>query len=273
MNRKFETLAAILLAGAAIASVPARAQVPDDRWTFQALLYGYFPSIGGSTSFPERTGGSSSIDVNSNQILSNLNFTFMGTFEARRGRWGLFTDLIYLDVSGDKNGTRDFSIGGHDIPSSLSANLDLGIKGTLWTIAGEYLAVSDPSTQLYVLGGARMLDVKESLSYSLSADVGPFSGPGRSGSSEVKETNWDAVIGVKGRYSFGQQREWFLPFYADVGTGDSDLTYMLFGGLGYQFSWGSIVGGWRYIDYEFKSSSKVQNLDFNGPMIGVAFNW
>ena len=80
----------------------------------------------------------------------------MGTFEARRGRWGVFTDFIYLDVSGDQNGTRNFSIGGHQLPASLSANLDLGIKGTLWTIAGEYLAVSDPSTTLYVLGGARM---------------------------------------------------------------------------------------------------------------------
>ena len=265
------TLSALLLA--ALVAAPAHAQIPEDRWTFQAIVYAYLPDVGGSTAFPERSG-SSSINVNTDQILSDLNFTFMGTLEARKGRWGLFTDFIYLDMSGDQNGTRNFRIGGNQIPASLSANLDLGIKGTLWTLAGEYLAVNDASTTLYVLGGARMLDVKETLSYSLSADIGPFSGPGRSGTSEVKQTYWDAVIGVKGRFAFGERREWSVPFYADVGTGESDLTYMLFAGLGYQFSsWGSVLGGWRYIDYNFKSSSNIQSLDFNGPMIGVAFNW
>lgn len=264
---------AALVVGAMVLAAPARAQIVEDKWTFQAILYGFFPDIGGSTRFPERTGGSS-INVDNDQILSSLNFTFMGTIEARKGRWGLFSDLIYLDVSGDKNGTRDFSITGHQIPASLSSNLDLGIKGTVWTIAGEYLAINDASTTLYVLGGARMLDVKETLSYSLTADVGPFSGPGRSGTSEVKQTYWDAVVGVKGRYSFGNRREWSLPFYADVGTGESDLTWQVFGGVGYQFSsWGSVLGGWRYLDYKFKSGSNIESLNFNGPMIGVAFNW
>jgi len=271
MKARYVTAAALLALVLVVAS-PARAQIVEDRWTFQAILYGYFPDVGGSTRFPDRTGGSS-INVNNDQILSSLNFAFMGTFEARRGRWGIFTDFLYLDVSGDKNGTRDFSITGHQIPASLSSNLDLGIKGSVWTIAGEYLALNDPATTLYVLGGARMLDVKESLSYALTVDVGPFAGPGRSGSIEVKQTYWDAIVGVKGRFNFGDRRQWFVPFYADVGTGESDLTWQAFGGLGYQFSWGSVLGGWRYLDYKFKSGSDIESLNFNGPMIGVAFNW
>ena len=271
MRTRFAAIAALLAIAAVVAS-PARAQIVEDKWTFQAILYGYFPDVGGSTRFPDR-GGAGSINVDTDQILSSLNFAFMGTLEARKGRWGLFTDYIYLDASGDQNGTRDFTVGGHAIPASLSGNLDLGIEGSLWTIAGQYLAVNDPSTTLYLLGGARMLDVKETLSYSLTVDVGPFAGPGRSGSLEVKQTYWDAVVGVKGRYAFGDRRQWFVPFYADVGTGDSDLTYMLFGGAGYQFPWGSLFGGWRYIDYSFKSSSNIESLTFNGPMLGVAFNW
>ena len=157
-------------------------------------------------------------------LLLGVLLKMTSQLEARKGRWGLFTDFIYLDVSGDQNGTRSFTIGGREIPGSLSANLDLGIKGSLWTLAGEYLLVNDPAMTLYVLGGARMLDVKETLSYSLSADIGPFSGPGRSGMSEVKQTYWDAVIGVKGRFAFGERREWSVPFYADVGTGESDVS-------------------------------------------------
>jgi len=260
--------------GAITATLPclAVAQSIDDKWQFQAIIYGYLPDIGGNTSFPERSGASS-INVSVDQILSSLNFTFMGTFEARKGRFGLFTDLIYLDVSGDKSNTRDASIGGHDLPASVTTNLDLKLQGTVWTLAGEYLAVSDPGFAMYVLGGARLLDLKETLSYNFSADVGPFVGPGRSGSSEAKVSYWDAVVGVKGRFLFGDNRQWFVPYYADVGTGQSDLTWQVFGGVGYTYSWGSVLAGWRYLDYKFKSDSKVESLNFNGPMIGVAFNW
>jgi hypothetical protein len=33
-------------------------------------------------------------------------------------------------------------------------------------------------------------------------------------------------------------------------------------GVGYAFSWGSIVGAWRYLDYEFKSGSSIENISF-----------
>lgn len=273
MKQALRIAALALGLGTALAPAAASAQAPADRWTFQAIVYGYFPEIGGSTAFPRRND-SGSINVSNDQLLDSLNFAFMGTFEARRGRWGLFTDFIYLDVSGDSSGTRSFTVGGRDIPASVSANLDLKIEGVLWTLAGEYLAISEPAHQMYILGGARLLDVKETLSYAFSADIGPFVGPGRNGSTSVDQSYWDAVVGVKGRFNFGAGREWFVPYYADVGAGQSDLTYQVFGGIGYQFnSWGSVLAGWRYLDYKFKSSSPIENLDFNGPMIGVAFNW
>ena len=124
-----------------------------------------------------------------------------------------------------------------------------------------------------VLAGARLLDLKQTLTYNFSADVGPIVGPGRSGTSEANVSYWDGVVGTKGRFNFGNDRQWFVPFYADVGTGQSDLTWQVFGGLGYSFSWGQVLAGWRYLDYKFKSSSPKQDLDFNGPMLGVALSW
>jgi hypothetical protein len=40
-------------------------------------------------------------------------------------------------------------------------------------------------------------------------------------------------VGVKGRYTFGDDGKWFVPFYLDVGTGQSQLTWQISSGLGY----------------------------------------
>ena len=68
-------------------------------------------------------------------------------------------------------------------------------------------------------------------------------------------------------------REWFVPWYVDVGTGQTDLTWQAIGGLGYSFKWGEVIGVWRYMDYNFKSGAPIEKLTLNGPAIGVAFHW
>jgi hypothetical protein len=30
---------------------------------------------------------------------------------------------------------------------------------------------------------------------------------------------------------------------------------------------------WRYLDYNFKSGKDLEDMNFNGPMFGVAFHW
>lgn len=253
----------------------AYAQSNDD-WKFQAMVYAYVPDIGGTTSFPT---GDTPISVPSDAIVDKLDFAFMTTFEARKGRFGLFTDFIYLDASGNSAGSLDFSLGPQQVPAGVSADLDLDIKATSWTLAGEYALIDTPRTDtphttLHALAGTRFLDLKQNLGYSLSADVGPLVGPGRSGEVEVSSTYWDAVIGIKGQVAFGGNGEWTIPYYADVGTGESDLTWQVFGGVGYRFaSWGSVVGGWRHMAYDFESGSKVESLDLDGPMLGLSLNW
>ena len=76
--------AVVLALGLGVVTNRAHAQITDN-WRFQAIVYGYFPDIGGTTSFP--TGNTGSINVNANTLISNLKFTFMGWLEARKGRW------------------------------------------------------------------------------------------------------------------------------------------------------------------------------------------
>jgi len=262
------TVAALGVAGALPAT--AAAQVTDE-WKFQAIIYGYFPDIRGSSTFASEIGRDG-ITVDAHTILENLKFAFMGTFEAQKGRWGFLTDLLYMDVGSSKSQTRNLSVGRVELPAGVTANLNLDIKSTVWELAGSYRLSADPTAPFDVIAGARMLDVKQTLGWEFSADLGPAQ-PSRSGSKEIKATNWDGIIGVKGRLAFGPNREWFVPYYLDVGTGDSDLTWQAIGGLGYSFHWGDVIAGWRYLDYNFKSSSKLENMNLSGPIVGVALHW
>ncbi|MDH5339971.1 MAG: hypothetical protein OEW22_09365, partial [Rubrivivax sp.] len=108
-------------AWATVAPPSAQAQAASDQWQWRAAIYGWLPAIGGSTSFPTDGGGGPGLDVSAKDVLDALKMTFMGQVEARKGQWGLWTDLVYADFGATKSDTRDFSIGGQ--PASVSATL------------------------------------------------------------------------------------------------------------------------------------------------------
>jgi len=269
MNRTFASIAISLGMCSMLAPMPASAQT-SDKWEFGAVVYGWFPNIDGTARFPN--GSSKDFEVGIDSILRNLDFTFMGTLEARKGPWGAFTDVIYMDVSASKSQTRDITIGGIPLPPSVTADLNLDLKAVIWTIAGEYRVATDRTASVDLLAGARSIDMKPTLGWNFSADLGPLN-PSRTGSREISVRKWDAIVGAKGRLYFGDNREWFAPWYVDVGTGQTDLTWQAIGGIGYAFTWGEVIAAWRYLDYRFKSGTPIDNMNFNGPAVGLAFHW
>jgi hypothetical protein len=272
--RKATGMGLALAAAAALAAVPTAAQAQSggtqpEGWRTAVTLYGWFPSFGGESNFP--TSGNS-INVDSDKIIDSLKFVFMGTLDVHNGRWGAFTDLVYMDVGGGKSNTRDFAIGGSGVPAGISADVNLDLKAWVWTLAGEYRVVSSPAMTMDLLAGARMLDVTQTLNYTLYGNVGGVNIPGRGRDLETSETNWDAIIGLKGRYAFGQNREWFVPYYLDVGTGESDLTWQGAVGLGYAFKWGEVLAMYRYLDYNL-DGKVIKDLNASGPLVGVTFRF
>ncbi|MDZ7589357.1 MAG: hypothetical protein U5L05_01420 [Rubrivivax sp.] len=262
-------LALPLLAGL-IAPVTVSAQTAD-TWQFQAAIYGYFPTLSGSTRLPA-SGGGSDVSVDIDQILENLQFTFMGSFEAVRGPWGVYTDLIYLNLGDTKTGSRGLTIGGV-LPADVNANVDLDLKGSAWALAGLYRAASTPTWQLDLLAGARRLDVEQQIDWTLTGNIGAIAPPDRSGRIDASLTQWDAIVGFKGRAAFGAGSRWFAPFYLDIGGGESKLTWQAMAGVGYAFGWGEVVAAWRVLDYEMKSDSAIEDINFSGPGIAAVFRW
>jgi len=260
----FATIVAGVLSPACVS-----AQVLSDEWKFRGSIYMWMPEIKSTATIG---GNTTDIDVKFHTLLDHLKMAGMGNLEAQKGRWGAFTDFIYFDVGSASATTRDHTIDGVPLPEAITLSTDVDFKAFIWTLAGSYRFMAEPGSSFDVFAGAQMLRLDATLNYGFSHDFGPFVGPNRTGSRNSAGNTWDAIVGVKGRMGFGDKNEWFVPYYADVGGGQSQYTWQASTGIGYVFSWGEVIATWRYLDWK-EPGDKVQKLTVNGPQVAVAWTW
>jgi len=270
------SIVSLTLAVSAIAPSSALAQADADAWKWRGTIYLWGAGIDGTADLPA-SGGTVNASASFDDILKSLDFAFMGALEARKGRWGGFTDVIYMDLSNSKSGARSLDLTGPGgriaIPAGVSLNADMGLESTVWTLAATYTAVEKPNYEMLLVGGARYLDVKADLSWQATGNVGPLPAVARSGNASGKLRNWDAIIGVRGRAGLDASGKWYLPYYIDVGAGDSDSTWQAAAGIAYRFGWGEVTLIYRYLDYKFKSGEPLRDLTISGPAVGASWNW
>jgi hypothetical protein len=259
---------AAIVAGA-LSPTCASAQALSDDWKFRGTVYFWMPDITGEANI-----ANNAVDLNLpfHTILDTLKMGAMGNVEVQKGRWGAFADFIYLDLGGASATTRNGTIDGIPLPAEITQKQNIDLKGIISTLAGSYRVQAEPGSSVDVFAGARVLWLDLTLNYEISVDFGSFAGPDRKGSREAKGTTWDGIVGVKGRSAFGDNREWFVPYYVDVGTGQSKLTWQAQAGLGYSFHWGEVIATWRYLDWK-EPGDLVPKLTVNGPQLAVAFSW
>ena len=217
-------------------SPSAGASTQGNSWEFAAEVYLWGASIGGETA------SGSDVKIDFGDLLDNLEMAFMGAFKARKNNWSFVADVIYLDVKGE--GSVD----------NIGASVEL--RG--WVVT--------PDVGYTVLNGDRgHLDLHVGLRYLyLESDIrlGP---DGIDASDDI----WDGIVGIRGRINLTEKL--YLPYYLDIGTGDSEMTWQASAGLGYQFKHFDIVAGYRYLEWDFDDSPVFDNLDFNGPYAGIKF--
>jgi hypothetical protein len=265
--------AAALLATGVLCALPATADpssgiyvVKEDTWQVDVLAYGWLPTLEGRTAFPV-TGGNTFV-IKPQTILDNIKMGFLGGVAVHKGDWGGFLDYIYLNV-GDHRQV-PLTLQTQQGPLVGPADVNFDSKSHVATLAGTYRALNNPELSVDLLAGARLLDLKQSLDV-VGVGGGVFDGQSfHSGSSK---DYWNGVVGARGRIYFGPDLKWILPFYADVGTGDSNLTWQLSAGFGYRFGFGDVVATYRYMDFQGKAGEAVQDLSFRGPLLGVALHW
>jgi hypothetical protein len=282
------TLVAAALAGAVLlAPLHAAAQSDAEPWKFSVMPYLWVPSVDGKLNYgpPPPGGGSANVNIDTSTVLDNLDFAFMINGEARKGRWLIATDLIYLDFgnidSSVHSATFDFGPRGRvDVGTGANTGTQSKLKGWLWTTVGGYAAVQDPRWNLDVIGGFRYLNLDASTSWQLNASVtatDPVSGAtatfARQGSVEKSDTLWAGIVGAKGRAKLGDSR-WFVNYYGDLGGWSDLFTWQGALGVGYAFRWGDVILDYRYLYYSQSGQDKlIDNLSFGGFALGANFRF
>jgi len=264
-------LASAAFVGAGLLPGMSAAQSTND-WKFDASLYAFLPTISGTATFPP-SGTSTRASVDIGTILDNLKMTFMGSFEARRGQWGVLADVIYLDVGNTQERSQALALGGIGLPADVNAKVSFDLKGWISTLAVTYRLVGDTDYTADLVVGARALNLRPSLNWELTGNVAAIPVLDRQGSREADERNVDVILGYKGRAAFAPDGKWFIPYYLDIGAGESKFTWQAMAGIGYSFGWGDVVGSWRYIDYQMKSGKVLEETSYNGPVIAAVFHW
>jgi hypothetical protein len=92
------------------------------------------------------------------------------------------------------------------------------------------------------------------------------------GTVSLSDSNWDGIIGMKGNYKLNEK--WFMPFHFDVGSGDSDMTWQAFAGVGYKYENWDLIAGYRVLEWEFDNAFVgFTDFDLSGPIIGAKFRF
>ena len=231
-------------------------------WEWEITPYAWMPDIGVDVSLNETDIADTTIDFS--DIIDKATFGALVHFEGRKGRAGLFVDVVYLALSDDK------PVSGHLlIPDGtrLDSDLDLllGEAGGIYRLTGD-------EQGLDLLYGIRVMDAP--LDISLDFPEGSLI-EDRSRSSD--ETLLDGFLGL--RYGADISDRWLWSIRGDVGAGDTDLTWQ--GALTFGVQFGkkrdkTLYFGYRYLAYEFEEGTDGitdRDIELLGPAVGFGFGF
>ncbi len=270
------TACALALASSALfpsaQSNAAEINMYDGEWRNGMTLYGWFPSIHLSAQYtlPNGASGSPNVNVKPGDYLGDLQFAGMVTGQARKGNWAIVYDVIYLDLASLDSTVRTVRGPGGRVELPVDVGVNSGLRSLIASLAASYTVARSEDATLDILAGARYADLKSSVDWSLAGPIGIFP---QSGSAEVSSHLWDGIVGVYGRMRLSSDGKWTLPYYADIGAGNSNWTWQAYVGMSYGFGWGDVVFAYRNLSYNMNGDKPIQDLRLTGPAIGVTLRW
>jgi hypothetical protein len=238
------------------------AEASPDGWQFAGSLYLWAPDIKGETvAGPD-------IEIDFDTIIENLDLVYMGNLGARKGKWSLLADVIYMDLEDDSDSTL-FQGPLGNLTLTLT---DVAMEAWIVTPIVAYNIVHTDSLDLNLLAGARYFwletTVKTKTEHRILNETTRFSA---TESGDV----WDGIVGARG--SINLNDKWSLPFHFDVGTGDTDLTWQAVALVMYNVGRWNVALGYRHLEWDFDDSNTggdvFDDLYISGPIFGVEYSF
>ena len=231
-------------------------------WEFAlSPLFLWGMGISGESTIGDQTAP---LDIGFSDILGNLEAIFTLHFEARKDKWGIFSEYQYADLGPEV----DVSMG------PITAVVDIGFKNTLIELGVAYAFRETQNTRWEVLGGIRYMDQDIDVDATLTF-------PPPDNEQNIKMTggdNWShALVGT--RFFGTMSNEWTFIARTDVGYGGSDnKAFNAVVMFDYRFkNWGSAFVGYRYLTYDYDNDKAedtyATDVYQSGPLAGLTIHW
>ena len=241
------------------AAAMSRADDDADTWHFAITPYLWATRMNGDVQAGPLPNAS--LDMKFSDILETLDFGFMTAAEARKGRWGILIDGMFMNVSDSARMSRE------DI--ALTVDGDLEIKQLMLAGAVAY-RVADGRNAVDVIGGVRYSAIDAD-----GAVDARLTGAGSGVVSLSGSTDWvDPYIGV--RVTVPLNGQWSMLGYADFGGfgAGSDFTWQGMIGMNYAFSGSlSVLFGYRYMKVDYDRDDFLYDVANDGLYTGVTMHF
>jgi hypothetical protein len=157
----------------------AFSQDDSDHWQFSVTPYLWLPSIGGALNYqlPPGTGGNPTFDIGPTDWLSLIDAAALVGGNARKGKFSITADFIYLSLANEPDG-RLVSVEG-ETPGPGPINIPVAADITLatetdfdalaWNLAFGYAVYQEDTSFVDLLIGARYIGFDMSTDWNLSA--------------------------------------------------------------------------------------------------------
>ena len=233
-------------------TIPKPQDVDPDKWQFQLTPYIWIAGIKGRAGI-----GNQVVDVDASLGDENvdLNFGIMGTFEARKNRLVILTDLQYSNLGTDRA-----------TPGPLFSTAEADFKTFVLDPEVGYRIVDNPEKGAFVdvLGGIRYWHLKTDLTFNsgLLTTI-----------TASRSRDWvDGVVGIRGKTHVSKRV--FVTGKFDLGGGGSNFTYQLFGGVGILVGKRyALIAGYRDLDVNYNKDGFLFDNALHGPIFGLGIKF
>ena len=222
-----------------------------DEWQKDFEVYFWLPSFDVVTSEGDR------IQLTLRDLLNSLDMMAMVDGNARKGKWSMGLDTIYLNLGARTQMTGNI-IGR---PETLRVGIDL--RAYISTFKAGYQIAESARNRTSLIAGVRYLYLRVPIRFDIALQEKILRLGGH---------NWNGVVGVEGVTTINDKL--YFDYYLDAGAGQADFTWQTKVGIGYSLKKNlTATAGYRYLRWNFDKDSNLKNIWVTGPYVGLKWDF